>query len=39
MTQDERVEIGRHEVLGIIADVCERAPGLELDWFAVRPAS
>lgn len=38
MTQDERAEIGRRAVLEIIGDVCERTPGLKLDWYAVRPA-
>jgi hypothetical protein len=38
MTQDERVDIGRRAVLEIVADLCERDPELELDWFAVSPA-
>jgi hypothetical protein len=38
MTRDERADIGRRAVLEIVADVCERAPELELDWFAVSPA-
>jgi len=38
MTQDERTDIGRREVLGAVADICERAPELKLDWFAVSPA-
>jgi hypothetical protein len=32
---DERAEVGRRAVLEIVRDVCERAPELELDWFAV----
>ncbi len=39
MTQDERNEIGRRVVLEIIGDVCERTPGMKLEWYAVRPAS
>jgi hypothetical protein len=39
MTQDERLDIGRGAVLAIVGDVCERAPELKLDWFAVSPAS
>jgi hypothetical protein len=35
MERDERVEIGRRAVLRILRDACERAPELELDWFAV----
>jgi hypothetical protein len=38
MTQDERTDIGRRAVLEIIAEVCERAPELKLDWFAVSPS-
>lgn len=38
MTQDDRTEVGRREVLGIVADVCERAPELQLDWYAVSPS-
>jgi hypothetical protein len=36
MTVDERVEIGRRAVLDIVREVCEGAPGLRSDWFAVR---
>jgi hypothetical protein len=35
MDRDERAEIGRREVLAILSDVCESAPELKLDWFAV----
>jgi hypothetical protein len=35
MERDERVEIGRRAVLDIVIDVCERAPELNSDWFAV----
>ena len=33
--RDERVEVGRGEVLEIIQSVCERTPGLDADWYAV----
>jgi hypothetical protein len=36
MTSDERSEIGRRAVLDAIREVCEGAPDLESDWFAVR---
>ena len=32
---DELAELGRRTVLESLRDVCERAPELELDWFAV----
>ncbi len=35
MTHDERVDIGRRAVLEIVREVCEGAPGLDSDWFAV----
>jgi hypothetical protein len=35
MTRDERVEIGRRAILEILTDVCELAPELKSDWFAV----
>jgi hypothetical protein len=38
MTRDERTDVGRRAVLEIVAEVCERAPELKLDWFAVSPA-
>lgn len=38
VTQDERVEIGRRAVLGALEEICERAPALKLDWYAVSPA-
>jgi hypothetical protein len=38
MTHDERTDIGRRAVLGAVAEICERAPDLKLDWFAVSPA-
>jgi hypothetical protein len=31
----EREEIGRRAVFDIVCDVCERAPELKADWFAV----
>jgi hypothetical protein len=37
VTSDERVEIGRRAVLGALEEVCERAPELRLDWYAVAP--
>jgi hypothetical protein len=38
MTQDERTDVGRRAVLEIVEEVCDRAPELKLDWFAVSPA-
>jgi hypothetical protein len=38
MTLDERTDIGRRAVLAIVEEVCERAPELKLDWFAVSSA-
>lgn len=35
MTRDERAEIGRRAVLAVLRDVCEAAPELRSDWFAV----
>ena len=35
MTQDERADIGRRAVLEVVRDVCDAAPELESDWFAV----
>ncbi len=35
MTHDERVDIGRRAVLKVVREVCEGAPGLNSDWFAV----
>ncbi len=35
MTHDERVDIGRRAVLETVREVCEGAPGLDSDWFAV----
>jgi len=37
MARDEDAEIGRRAVLDIVRDVCEHAPELEVDWFAVSP--
>lgn len=37
VTSDERVEIGRRAVLDALEEVCERAPELPLDWYAVAP--
>lgn len=33
--RDERAEVGRSAVLAIVTGVCERAPELEAEWFAV----
>jgi hypothetical protein len=38
MTQDDRAEVGRRAVLEIVEEVCERAPELKLDWYAVSAA-
>jgi hypothetical protein len=35
MTQDERADIGRRAVLDVVREVCEGAPDLNSDWFAV----
>lgn len=35
MEPDERSEVGRRSVLKIVREVCEGAPELESDWFAV----
>jgi hypothetical protein len=35
MESDEREELGRLAVLGILEEVCESSPDLRLDWFAV----
>lgn len=37
MTRDERIEIGRRAVLDLVREVCEGAPELKSDWFAVSP--
>jgi hypothetical protein len=37
MTRDERLEIGRRAVLELVRDVCDGAPELKSDWFAVSP--
>ncbi len=38
MTLDDRTEVGRRAVLDIVEEVCDRAPELKLDWYAVSPA-
>ena len=38
MTSDERLLIARQAVLEALGEVCERAPALKLDWFAVSPS-
>jgi hypothetical protein len=38
MAREERVELGRRAVLDALEQVCERAPELRLDWYAVAPA-
>lgn len=35
MERDEREEVGRLAVLGVLERVCEEAPELQLDWYAV----
>jgi len=35
MGRDEHAEMGRRAILEIVRDVCEAAPELEFDWFAV----
>jgi hypothetical protein len=37
MERDEREELGRLALLGIIEEVCEETPDLRADWFAVAP--
>jgi hypothetical protein len=37
MERDEREQIGRNTVLGCLREVCEGAPGLRVDWYAVSP--
>jgi len=37
MESDERSEIGRSKVLECVREICERAPELKADWFAVGP--
>ena len=34
-TRETRVEVERQAIVELIRDVCERAPELESDWFAV----
>jgi hypothetical protein len=35
MERPEREEFGRRAVLSILCEVCERAPELKSDWYAV----
>jgi hypothetical protein len=35
MTHDERADIGRRAVLEVVRDVCDGAPELRSDWYAV----
>jgi hypothetical protein len=35
MESDEREEVGRRAVLDVLDEICERAPELKLDWYAV----
>ncbi len=37
MTRDERLEVGRSAVLELVQEVCDGAPELKSDWFAVSP--
>jgi hypothetical protein len=34
-TQESRVEIARQDIFEIVSEVCDEAPELEADWFAV----
>jgi hypothetical protein len=36
INREEREQVGRIAILEIVRDVCERAPELSSDWFAVR---
>lgn len=36
-TQDERADIGRRAVLEVVTEVCDAAPELNSEWFAVSP--
>jgi hypothetical protein len=35
MERDERDQLGRYAILDIVRGVCEQAPELRADWFAV----
>ncbi len=35
MTRDERADVGRRAVLHVVFDVCDGAPELNSDWYAV----
>lgn len=37
MEQDERALIGRLAVLNVVRGVCDGAPELKFDWYAVSP--
>jgi hypothetical protein len=37
MERDEREEIGRRAILACLSEICEEAPELPLDWYAVSP--
>jgi hypothetical protein len=37
MERDEREELGRLALLEIITEICEEAPRLDIDWYAVGP--
>ena len=39
MEHDERVAFGRRAVLDIVIGVCDRAPELDSDWFAISAQS
>jgi hypothetical protein len=34
-TRDERIEMERRAIVDLLVDVCDGAPELESDWFAV----
>ena len=37
MERDEREEVGRLALLGIIEDACDGVPEMRVDWYAVSP--
>lgn len=39
MTRDERIHVGRRAVLDVLREVCEEAPELRSDWYAVSSES
>jgi hypothetical protein len=37
MERDEREEVSQREVLDCLREICDRAPELRIDWYAVGP--